>query len=236
MNSNRKTAIIVGILFIISTVTGVLSVVSLQPILDAPDYLISVSSNKNQVIIGALLELICAGAFLGVAVMIFPILKKHNENVALGYVAGRILEAVPFVVGVVSLLSLLTLSQEYVGAGSTAASNFLPLGTLLLAMRDWTDLLGARIFCGLAALPFYYLLYQSKLIPRFISVWGLVGTALYLAASALILFSLSPVSTIAILLTLPFAVNEMVLAVWLIVKGFNSSANISPSAKQYARG
>ena len=224
MNSNKKTAIIVGVLFITSTVAGVLSVIFLGSILNASDYLIKVSKNESQVIIGALLELICAGAFLGIAVMLFPILKKHNENIALGYVVARIFEAVPFVVGVISLLSLLTLSQQYVKAAAPVASCFLPLGTLLLAVRDWYNLLGPRIFCCIAALPFYYLLYQSKLIPRFISVWGLIGTTLFLTASLLIMFGLSPVSTISIFLTLPFALNEMVLAVWLIVKGFNKES------------
>ncbi|MCD4806352.1 MAG: DUF4386 domain-containing protein [Methanococcoides sp.] len=93
-NSYRKTAIIVGVLFITSTVAGILSVVFLESILNAPDYLINVSANENQVIIGTVLELICAGAFLGIAVMIFPVLKKHNESIALGYVVARICEEI----------------------------------------------------------------------------------------------------------------------------------------------
>ena len=156
MNSNRKTAIIVGVLFIISTVAGILSAVFLEPILNAPDYLINVSANENQVIIGALLELICAGAFLCITVMMFPILKKYNENIALGYVVARILEAVPFVVGVISLLSLLTLSQEYVQAGAPDAPHYLPLGTLLLEVHDLTNLLGSIIIFSLTALILNY--------------------------------------------------------------------------------
>ena len=156
MNSNRKTAIIVGVLFIISTVAGILSAVFLEPILNAPDYLINVSANENQVIIGALLELICAGAFLCIAVMMFPILKKYNENIALGYVVASILEAVPFVVGVISLLSLLTLSQEYVQAGAPDAPHYLPLGTLLLEVHDLTNLLGSMIIFSLTALILNY--------------------------------------------------------------------------------
>ena len=232
MNSNRKTAIIVGVLFIISTVAGILSAVFLEPILNAPDYLINVSANENQVINGALLELICAGAFLGIAVMMFPILKKYNENIALGYVVARILEAVPFVVGVISLLSLLTLSQEYVQAGTPDAPHYLPLSTLLLEVHDLTNLLGSMIIFSLTALILNYSLYQSKLVPRFISIWGLIGAPLMLTAGLLGMFGLfSPFSTISIFLALPLALNEMVLAVWLIVKGFNSSAIDSGSAK-----
>ena len=232
MNSNRKTAIIVGVLFIISTVAGILSAVFLEPILNAPDYLINVSANENQVINGALLELICAGAFLGIAVMMFPILKKYNENIALGYVVARILEAVPFVVGVISLLSLLTLSQEYVQAGTPDAPHYLPLSTLLLEVHDLTNLLGSMIIFSLTALILNYSLYQSKLVPGFISIWGLIGAPLMLTAGLLGMFGLfSPFSTISIFLALPLALNEMVLAVWLIVKGFNSSAIDSGSAK-----
>ncbi|KAF5423206.1 MAG: protein of unknown function (DUF4386), partial [Candidatus Methanocomedens sp.] len=112
MNSNRKTAIIVGVLFIIATVAGILSQVFLGSILDGPDYLINFSVNENQVIIGALLDLIMAAAIFGIPVMLFPILKQHNENIALGYLVARIFEAIPVVIGAISLLSLLKLSQE----------------------------------------------------------------------------------------------------------------------------
>ena len=232
MNSNQKTARIVGVLFIIATVAGVLSApVLLQPILTAPDYLVKFSENENKVIIGAILDLIGAGAFVGVAVVIFPIFKKHNESIALGYVVARSFEAVPFVVANTFLLSLLALGQEYVQAGAPDASYFQTLGTSLLAAYDWTQLLGPRVFASLAGLPFYYLLYQSKLLPRWISVWGLIGAPLYLASGLLGMFGLDPFSTILTLLFLPYALNEMFLAVWLVVKGFNPSAIDSGSAK-----
>jgi len=225
MKSYRKTAIIVGVLFITSTVAGILSVVFLESILNAPDYLINVSANENQVIIGTVLELICAGAFLGIAVMIFPILKKHNESIALGYVVARICEAIPFIVGVISLLSLLTLSQEYVQSASTDVSYFQTFGTLLIAVHDWTNLIGSMIIFSLTALILNYSLYRSKLVPRSISVWGLIGVPLMLASGLLGMFGLlSPFSTSSILLAFPLALQEMVFAVWLIVKGFNPYA------------
>ncbi|GAG40524.1 unnamed protein product, partial [marine sediment metagenome] len=173
---------------------------------------------------------IMAAAFVSIPVMLFQILKKHNKSIALGYVVARIFEAVPVVVGVISLLSLLTSSQEYVQAGAPDAS-FQTLGTLLLAVRDWTHLLGPMIFASLGALMFNYLLYKSKLIPRFISVWGLIGATLFLAAGLLGMFGLDPFSMISIFLILPHALQEMVLAIWLIVKGFNSSVIASLSAK-----
>ena len=233
MNSNRKTARIVGVLFITATVASILATFGfLEPILNAPDYLISVSANDAQWIIGVLIDAINSAAVVVIAVMLFPIFKKHNEALALGYVASRIIEAVILIVGHISLLLLLTLSQEYIKAGAPDVSYFQTLGTLLLGVYDWTFLLGPTIVLSLTALILNYILYQSRLVPRFISVWGLIGAPLMLAAGVLPMFGLvDPFSTISILLGLPLALNEMVLAVWLIVKGFNSSAIDSASAK-----
>jgi len=231
MNSYRKNAIIVGVLFITATVANILSDVFLGPILDAPDYLIKVSANENQVIIGALFKLIMAVACAGIAIWLYPILKKHNEALALGYVGARIIEGVLYIVAVIGLLSLLTLSQEFVKAGAPDASHFQALGTLLLAASDWAFMLGITVF-GLGALMLYYLLYQSKLIPRWLSVWGLIGAPLMLAGGLLGMFgSLTETSVLGTFIFLPIAVNEMVLAVWLIVKGFNPSAIAPESAK-----
>lgn len=231
MNSNRRTAIIAGVLFIIGTVAGVLSVVFLGPILDAPDYLFQFSANKTQVIIGALLVIIMGVALAMVPVMMFPILKKQNKALALGYVVFRALEAVTSIAIVISWLLLITLSQEYVKAGAPDASYFQTFGTLLLEADDWISPISTIVFI-LGALMFYYLLYQSKLIPRLISVWGLIAAIPYLAAGLLLMFTIiSPSSTTQIVLMAPLGLQEMVLAVWLIVKGFNSSAITSLSAR-----
>ncbi len=230
MNSNRKTARIVGVLFIMATVAGVLSVVFSGPILEEPLNLINVSTNENQVITAGLLMLIMGFAVAGIGIMMYPIFKRHNESLALGFAGFRVIEGVLFIVSVVSLLSLLTLSQEFVKAGAPDASHFQTLGTLLQGENYWAYHMGTISF-GLAALIFYYLLYQTKLIPRWLSVWGLIGIPFWLAVSLLIMFGLDSSSTISTLLYLPIALNEMVLAVWLIVKGFNPSAIASGSAK-----
>ncbi len=230
MKSNKKAARIVGVLFIMATVAGVLSVVFSGPILEEPLNLINVSANENQVITAGLLMLIMGFAVAGIGIMMYPIFRKHNEALALGYAGFRIIEGVLFIVSVVSLLSLLTLSQEFVKAGALDASYFQTIGTLLQEENYWAYHMGTISF-GLAAPMFYYLLYQSKLIPRWLSGWGLLGVPLWLAVSLLIMFGLDPSSTISTLLYLPIGVNEMVLAVWLIVKGFNPSAIASESAK-----
>lgn len=225
MNSNRKTAIIVGVFFIAATVTAILGLfVFIGPVLDDADYLTNVSANENQVVIGVLLELITAGAVAGTAIALFPIFKRHIEALALGYVGGRIFEGAIIIVGAVAALLLLTLSREY-AAASPGASYFQTSGALLLAQRDWTLLLGPMIVLGPNALMLNYLFYQSRLVPRFLSVWGLIAAPLVLAAGLLRVFSLiASVSTISVLLVLPIALFEMVLAVWLIVKGFSSPA------------
>jgi len=230
MNSNRKTAIIVGIFYIAATVAGILSKV-FGPNLDAPDYLANLSVNENQVIIGALFEFTMAVLIVGIVIWLYPILNKHNETLALGFVLARTIEVVIFTIGVISLLTLLTISQEFVKAGAPDASYFQTLGTLLLAVREWGGGVCSTIVFGLSALMLNYILYQSKLIPRWISGWGLIGAILYLASGFLPLFGYGSRSTIYGLMELPLGVQEMVFAVWLIVKGFNPSAIASPSAK-----
>src|SRR4030042_2532978 len=224
MNTNRKTAISVGVLFIIATVLGVLGRSFSQPILDAPDYLIKISANENQVIIGGLVVLLAAFACAGIAIGLYPVLKKHHEALALGSVGLRVMEGMLYIVGVVGLLSILTLSQEYVKAGASNASLFQASGTSLLAVRDWAGKLSIIAFT-LGALMYYYVFYQSRLVPRWLSGWGFLGAALSLAATLLAIFGhIIYFSTVFILLQLPIGVQEMVLAVWLMVKGFNPSA------------
>ena len=192
MNTSRKIAIIVGVLFITATVASILGYfVLLEPILDAPDYLVNVSANENQVLIGMLIQLMWALAVVGIPVMLFPILKKHNESMALGFFSFRFIEAVSTIVVIICQLSLLTLSKEFVIAGAPDASYYQILGTLLLAVRDWAFLIGSGLFFSLSALILNYIFYQSKLIPRWLSGWGLVGATLSFANYLLQFFSIN---------------------------------------------
>ena len=224
MDSNRKTAIIVGVLFITTIVSSMLSGVFSGSI-DDPDYLTSVYANENKVLIGVLFQLTLTASVVAIPIMMFPILKKHNERLALGYVVARIFEGFFDVVIAISMLLLLTLSREYVEAGAPVSSYFQTSGALLLGLRDWAGIPEQFPF-GMGVLILNYALYQSKLIPQWLSGWGLVGGALILAMGFLRMFG-HPVYFLAI----PIILNEMVLAVWLIVKGFNSSATASESAK-----
>jgi hypothetical protein len=227
----RKTATLVGVLYIIGTVAGILSVVLTGPILAGPDYFMKISANQTRFIIGALCILVMGLALVMIPMLMYPILKRWNEPLALGYIVFRgALETGFYIAMTVALLILVPLSQAYGKAGAPDASSFQALGTLVLAGRDILDPLNAVIF-PLGALMFYYLLYQSNLIPRWISGWGLIGIVPFLAASLLVLFGyLDPMSSVRNLLYLPLALQEMVMAVWLIVKGFNPSAIASGSA------
>jgi hypothetical protein len=227
MDSNRKTAIIVGVLFITALVSSMLSGVFLGSI-DDPDYLTAVAANENQVMVGVLFQLILTASVVAIPIMMFPILKKHNESLALGYVGARIFEGFFDIVIAMSMLLLLTLSREFVEAGAPDASYFQTSGALLHGVYDWSSVLENFPYC-LGALIFYYLLYRSKLIPRWLSAWGLLGAALFLATVPFRMFGLMPPSTLV--LAVPLILNELVLAIWLIVKGFNSSAIDSESVK-----
>jgi len=230
MNTN-KTARIVGALFLTAMVGSLVGgIVFVEPFLTAPDYLIAISENEARVIIGVFLELINGIAVLGIGVLMFPILKQHDEHIALGYLGLRTIEAVFCCVIVISPLSLITLSQEYVKAGALDASYYQAAGALSIAERASVAGLLIPVFLGLGALLFYRALYQFKLLPRFISIWGLVGAALILALNVLLTFGVE-VGSIGMVLALPIISNEIFLGIWLIAKGFNPSAIASGSAE-----
>ncbi len=231
MDSYRKTGIIVGVLFIIATVASILGKVSLGSILDAPNYLISISAHGNQVILAALFFLIAAIAAVTISFMLFPILRRYVESLALGYVVLRIFENVFYVVGTLGLLLMLTVSQGYV-AGAVDASYYQVLGILLLALKDWAGLIGTLFFAGLGSMTLNYVLYKSKLVPRWLSLWGFIGAALIvlLGLFGILGFGMGLNSPFA-LIAIPIAVQEMVFAVWLIFKGFNPSVIASKFPK-----
>jgi hypothetical protein len=229
MDYYRKNAIITGVLFIIATVTNMLGNLSIQPLLVATDYLVQISANENLILIALLLVLISAFASASIAIWLYPTLKKHNEALALGSVGLRVMEGMLYIIGVVALLSLLTLSQEYVTAGASNASLYQISGTLLMAVKTWAGQMGVIAFT-IGGLLYYIIFYQSKLVPRWLSGWGILGAALSLASAVLAIFGLIiPLSPVHIAFNLIILVQEMVLAVWLIFKGFNPSVIASES-------
>jgi hypothetical protein len=228
MNSTRKIAVTTGVVFIIATVAVLLAGV-LVPDLSGADYLTSLSENANQVAAGALLYLIGAFASAGIPISMYPVLKERDAGLALGSVVFRSLEAAFYMVEIVILLSLLTLGQQSTTVGAADRTSLQVLGDSLVSVHDHAMVIAVFAF-SVGAFLYYYLFFQARLTPRWLSGWGIAAVILMLAACVLALFSDSPV-TGYVLLAAPIGLQEMVLAVWLIAKGFNPTANAAKSWK-----
>ena len=221
MKSNRKTAIIAGILILIGMVAGMLSIV---PSVESPDYLTEVSGNQNQVFTGAFFQFTLVPIYIGFALLLYRILRKYDESLAIGLVSFRIIAGIFQIIGVIILPVFLLLSQEFLKSTNPDLLYFQTVGDLLKLGRDLANHVGVMLATGLGNLILYYILYKTKLIPRWLIGWGLIGNILVMLASFLILFRLIDVITPHfIVLTIPVVFQEIVLAIWLIVKGFNSS-------------
>lgn len=229
MKPSRRTAITAGVLIIIGIVAGLLSVV---PSVESPDYLQKASENTDQVLRGAFFQFLMVPAYVGFALALYPVLRKYSASLSLGFVGFRIMAEAFQVVAVVLLLLFLPLSQEFVRAGAPDPSYFQTLGGLLREGRDLVNHVALILTLSIGDLLLYYIFYRSKLIPRWLSGWGLIGIALSMSASLLIMFRLVDVITPTyIILTLPLVLQQMLLAVWLILKGFNPSATVFGTTK-----
>lgn len=226
MNMNRKIAIIVGVLYIMGTVAGVLSVLVTQPVLGDLEYLAKIAENENRMVTGILLVLAMGLSLAMVPVILFPILRKHNEILALGYLVFRgALETVAYIAMAICWSFLILVSREYAVAGVSSVLYLQTLGALFLKGNDSISTILVIIF-SLDALMLYYMLYHSRLIPRWISVWGFIAIILHFSTAFLMLYGLveAGMSTVVAVINLPIFLQEMVMAVWLIVKGFDPSA------------
>jgi hypothetical protein len=224
MSKDRRTAVVAGVLFIVATTASLLGrVVLLDPILKGADVLAKIAANQNQVTAGALLGLVAFFASASIAIALYPVLRRFGEGLALGSVGFRLLEAGFYSIGAIAVLSMVTLAQGLVEAGAPASSNIQASGALLLAVRSWAGIVGTLAFY-VGGLLYYVVFYQSRLIPRWLSGWGIVAVAMGFAASVLVVFQvITPMTTPQIVLNLPIFLQEMVLAVWLIAKGFNAT-------------
>lgn len=216
----QKSAKLVGTLFIIGTVSGILST-NMISILDSPDYLVKFSENTTSVVIGVLSVLTMGISLSMMSLVLYPILRKYNEALALGAVIFRgIFELASYLGIAISWLLLLSLGQSYVLAGSPATSEFLLMGDTLkdLAFISGSMGLGAMVF-SIGAIIIYYVFLKTNLLPSWLSIWGLVGSILFIATPVFMMLGFD-----FEFLQYVLGVQEMVMAVWLIVKGFNKSA------------
>jgi hypothetical protein len=219
--TDHSAARLTGVLFITATVADLLGA-AVRPDLSGTDYLPVVSAQGDRVAAGVLLLLMAAFACAGIAVSMYPILRQVNAGLALGSVVFRTMEAVMYVIAAVSLLSLLTLGQLFDLAGAGERASLGVVGGLLLSLREHAALAAVFAFC-LGALLYYCAFYQSRLIPRWLSGWGIAAVVLLTTAGVLALFNDDAVTSYAPL-ALPIFLQEMVLAVWLIAKGYSPSA------------
>jgi Domain of unknown function (DUF4386) len=232
MNANRRIAISAGVLFILATAASLAGSAVLGSALTGPDFLSKIAMGGNRILVSALLSFVAACTSSAIAIALYPVLRKYNEGLALASVGFRLMEGVFYAVGTMCLLSLFSLSQEFTGTGSQAAAYYQTLGHLLLTVKDLAGfLLGVMAFC-IGGGSYYFVFYRSNLIPRWLSAWGLIALALLFSAALITLFDGEPYSVSGglVYLAFPIALQEMVLAVWLIVKGFNASAIPAPSA------
>jgi hypothetical protein len=221
MTSTRKIALVAGIFYLI-TFISIPTLALYGPIKNHQNWILS-SGSHTAVLVGGFLELIVALAGIGTAVTLYPVVKRQNEGVALGFVTARVIEGSMIFVGVVSLLSLVTLRQDLGGAAGANAAALVATGASHVAVYNWTFLFGQSLMPAINALLLGSLLYRSRLVPRILPVLGLIGAPLLIASVITTLFRTDHQITVLALGFLPVAVWEFSLGVWLVVKGFKPS-------------
>ncbi len=230
--TNRKNAVIAGVLFIIGTVSGVISAAICLPVMNAPDYLLGLSAHASLINLGTSLQFIMAISCAGIGLALYPVLRKFSEGLAIGAVGFRLVENMLQILKAVSMITLLALSQEFIRAGSTTTLYFQGAAQIITTASDWM-IHGAALICfSIGASMYYIVFYQHRLVPRWLSGWGLGSTTLVTIASVLVMFGVIPgFGTIQGVANLSIFAQEMVLAVWLIAKGINPSLVASVSVQ-----
>ncbi|MFJ9773987.1 DUF4386 domain-containing protein [Kitasatospora sp. NPDC101157] len=238
MASPRKLATAAGVCYLVTHVTSIGGLILYGPVLHNADYIAGRGAD-TRVLLGALFEVVLAIAIVGTAFTLFPVARRHSEGLAVGYVGLRTLEAAVITVGIVSLLAVVTLRQS--PPQGADPSSLLVTGRALVAVHDWTFLLGPNFVCGANTVVMACLMYRSQLVPRFIAVLGLIGGPLIFASAIAELFGLyQQVSGVGSLTAIPVFAWELTLAIWLIARGFKPSAGAmdatttpSPAASEH---
>jgi hypothetical protein len=224
--STRNAARLAGVLFLITFATSIPAALLFDPVLDDPAYVTSAGSETG-VLLGAFLEVLLIIANIGTAVVLYPILKRQSETLALGYVTARIVECAFIAVGILSVLAVVTLRQDLAGDADPATLEM--AGRALVAVKDWTFLLGPGFVVGVGnGLILGYLMYRSGLVPRGMAVLGLVGGPLICLSGIAVLFDVIELGSAAQgIATIPEFFWELSLGIYLTVKGFRSSPIIA---------
>ncbi|MFD3542575.1 DUF4386 domain-containing protein [Streptomyces sp. NPDC058662] len=220
MSPDRRTAVAAGSLFLLTEVAAIAGAILYRPLLGAADGGLAEGAD-TRALLGALCEVVLVVAVAGTGAALFPVLRRHGEGLALGYAFGRLLEAAVIALGIVAVLALVTLRRD--GGASDGAD------AALVAVHDWTFMLGPNIALGLNTVLLAYLAYRARLVPRFIAVLGLVGGPLICASAVAVMFgAYEQLSAAGAAAALPVFAWELALAGWLIVRGFGPGSGTAP--------
>ena len=221
-SEHKRNGKVTGAFFIMATVSAIIGLKLYDPILTDADFLIVGVKDSNQIVLGAIFESILAFSAVGTAIMMFPYLKKFNESWGLGYVTFRLLEVVFILVGVLSMISIVTLSQEYKLPEQSDIASFQTAARILKTIHDWTFVFGPHFMLGINTFIYSSIFFHSQLVPRKLAMLGMTGAVFIFVGAILEMFGIiSPLGGEIIVIALPVALYEMILAGWLIVKGFN---------------
>jgi hypothetical protein len=216
--SHRATARLVGGLFILATATGVASVLLQQPVIDARDHLSEANRHEGWVETAALLEMVMSAAIVAIAITIYPVLARYRARLAIGYVVARAIEATMYMIGAAGLLTVLTIGRT--AADGSSAVDPANLSDLVLTGRDVTAAIMGTAAFSVSAVILNCVLFRTRLVPRWLSAWGLVAAISYVAGGVQGVYGADPASVAQTVVDLPLAVQEMALAAWLLIRGF----------------
>ncbi|MCA1783877.1 MAG: DUF4386 domain-containing protein [Dermatophilaceae bacterium] len=224
MSAARRLALIAGVLYLVTFVTSIPTLILKAPVLNDPDFILG-SGRTTGVLWAGVLEVILAFACIGTALALYPVTRRHSEPAALGFLAARVLEAALIVVGIIAMLSVVTLRQDLAGTAGADQGALLATGAALVAIHDGAFLLGQGLIPAINALLLGWVLYRTALVPRIIPAMGLAGAPLLVASATAIMFGLwDQVSVFAAIAVLPIALWELSLGIWLVTKGFRPQA------------
>ena len=220
MSFNKSNAKITGWLFIVAAVSSIIGLKLYDPILSDNNFIVSANNHYNQIIFGAINELILVASATGTGIMLYPLLKRYNESMGIGYLSFRMLEAVFIMIGLLSILTVLSISESYVDGAITDKANAQSLGLSFISLHKWTFMLGPNFILSINTFIYSFVFYKTKIIPSNLARLGLLASFLIMTAAILELFGvIQQISTWGILLALPIALYEMTLAIYLITKG-----------------
>jgi hypothetical protein len=230
LQASRKAALVMGVLYIATFLTSIPAALLYDPVLHDAHYIVSAGAD-TRVLCGAFLEVLLIIANIGTALALFSVLRRQHEGLTVGYVAARIMECAFIGVGILSVLSIVTLRQHGVGADAAETASLITVGRALVAVHDWTFLFGPGL-CGLwNGLMLGYLLYRSGLMPRRLTLFGLIGGPLVFVSGIAVLFGLySQTSPVSFFATLPEVVWEASIGIWFVVIGLKTVERVSKPA------